>query len=1109
MNTHAKKSLIAASLLGAVGLIAWVIAGIPDTFDPSAQPVGYVGQPAISGQPLYTGSTVANDTRLYAIDYDGSDWSGDLHSYHLSPSGSIVKTDDWTGGASANIDVQSWNATTGTARKIITRDPVANTNIQFRWATGAGITSTLSLAQRTLIDPPNAPAGHADSKLFDYLRGDRSNEAPHGSNYRTRSTVLGDIIHSTPIYCPATNDSADPSCTVATVFVGANDGMLHAINTTDGSERFAYVPSLLIATAGVTSGISKLVDLTSSAYNHENFVDGRMDLRRFGNQTILAGALGSGGQGLFGLDVTNSGPATETAAASNSTPGKIVLWEITNATTNFANLGYTYGQPVLRTLSDGTNALIVGNGYGNSGNYKASLFIINPLTGALLHEIVTTDNTPTSTNRNGLSSPTLDGNNEYAYAGDLNGNLWKFHLVGDYAVTKLYTTNPAQPITMAPGLGDHPTGVGLMVTFVTGQMLLPGDATDTSTYYAYGIWDGAPANNTTLLTQTLTEQSYTTVTPAIRVRTATNNAPDWTAGHNLGWQTALPIGGERVVGDGAYVAPGNVFLFMSTNPTINATPPAPDGENWWMQLNSFTGGDVGSIRFDLDGNGSFTSADQVTVGGTTLSPVGRFMGGGRRSQLTAINASTFVVYQSNYDKNAGDAPIADAGVSGGHFDYDIYYYSSTTGVTVYTPTSDTVTNGPFCLKSTDVDNEVDGLSPTYCKTAAPYNFPAGYGYMTDFTPGAVCGGTKAGTNQQMITCATYTTSQTNGSTYTDAKHVHQYDDIYNVTGVNMLHPSDASFKVTNMKTFVTTPSQQFKILVMNQFLNPAAKLAVGPNATEESVKTYGSLASQTDPAALLAGLTNYTVGNIGTFIFDLPKTAFQSKDWWGSGGDGQLRAGLIPTQTGCVNHVGTSGQTDSSSSTSAYGNVRSDGALTFQLIDPLTPASALEMNYISNGVGDVRYGWRVKQSEFALWVFGEYTTFWHHPNGKCLGQTGWVQNPPQVAATPPGNATPAPGAADPTGNFGGPGGSDPTVTSTVTNKDGSITTTYSNGTVVITYPDGSTKTTTSDGNVTWTIPGIDTGGVVDTTGGMGGTGGGGVVAPGLTSGRISWRELRR
>jgi hypothetical protein len=324
----------------------------------------------------------------------------------------------------------------------------------------------------------------------------------------------------------------------------------------------------------------------------------------------------------------------------------------------------------------------------------------------------------------------------------------------------------------------------------------------------------------------------------------------------------------------------------------------------------------------------------------------------------------------------------------------------------------------------------------------------------------------------------------------------------------MLHPSDASFKVNNMNTFVADPSVPFKILVMNQFLNPAAKLAIGPNAAEESVKTYGNMASQTDPQALLNGLTTYTVGNIGTFVFNLPKTAFQSRDWWGSGGDGQLRAGLIPTQTGCVNHPGTTGQTDTQVS-NPPGGVRSDGAFTLQLIKTTTPASALEYNYVSNGVGDVRYGWRVKASAFTDWVLGEYTTFWHHPNGFCYGQTGWVQNPPQVTTSPVPPQTPAAGAADPNGTFGGPGGSDPTVVSTVTNKDGSTTTTYSNGTIVITYADGSTKTTTSDGTVTYTTPGIDTGGVVDTSGGMGGLGGTGVAAPGLTPGRISWRELRR
>ena len=91
------------------------------------------------------------------------------------------------------------------------------------------------------------------------------------------------------------------------------------------------------------------------------------------------------------------------------------------------------------------------------------------------------------------------------------------------------------------------------------------DKADTSIHYAYGIWDGAPSRNTTLQSQTLNEYTYTGITPNVRVRTATNNALDWTT--HKGWQTALPSGGERIVGDGALIS-NSVFVFMSTNPTI-------------------------------------------------------------------------------------------------------------------------------------------------------------------------------------------------------------------------------------------------------------------------------------------------------------------------------------------------------------------------------------------------------------------------------------------------------------------------------------------------------------------------------------------------------------
>ena len=684
MNAQKRNFLTALVLLPTIFGLITVFATA--AFDPDSQPIGYVGQPAVSSNIVTSGTE-----KLYAIDYSSQDWSGDLHNYSLSSTGAIGATDNWSGGAAAQIDLQDFD----TGRKIVTWSGSAG--IPFRWAG----TPSLSSAQKTALDSVTAATSATSSPILDYVRGDISNQNPNGLKYRSRSNVLGDIIHSTPVYW---NDGTNK-----TVFVGANDGMLHAINAEDGKERFAYIPSVLI---------SKLSALTNVSYTHKYYVDGRMDIHKFGSQTILAGALGAGGKGLFGLDVTNAAATSESDAASK------ILWEITNASSGFANLGYTYGAPTLLTLPNGTSALVVGNGYNNTGNGHASLFLINASTGALIQEIDTGSGSTSSPN--GLSSPSFwdtngDGKKDVAYAGDIDGHLWKFSLVSPYTVTLLHTTSPAQAITMAPGIKEHPLG-GRMATFVTGRMLTDADKTDNATHYAYGIWDGAPVANTALLTQTLTEATYSTVTPTIRVRTATSNVPDWTL--HMGWKTALPIGGERIVGDGAVVT-GSVFLFMSTNPTISPTA-KPPGENWWMQLNALTGGGSGSVLFDLNKDGAFTSADQVTGG---LNPVGRNMGGGVRSQLIALSAQGYDVYQSNYDKNGSPPPVTSTvtgsrGVSGGHFDFDIYCY-------------------------------------TNCKTVGIAGAPGAKPFQ-------------------------YTATDAKGLFFT---HNHEYDDSYDVTGVDMLNPS--------------------------------------------------------------------------------------------------------------------------------------------------------------------------------------------------------------------------------------------------------------------------------------------------------------------------------
>jgi len=115
---------------------------------------------------------------------------------------------------------------------------------------------------------------------------------------------------------------------------------------------------------------------------------------------------------------------------------------------------------------------------------------------------------------------------------------------------------------------------------------------------------------------------------------------------------------------------------------------------------------------------------------------------------------------------------------------------------------------------------------------------------------------------------------------------------------------------------------------------------------------------------------------------------------------------LMPTKTGCVNNsaTGTIGP--------APNLLNHNGALNFQVVKDTTPDSAIQL---ADAAGDPKYGYRVKNgADRTNYLLGEWTTFWHHPNGLCLGDPGWVKNPPQDPTAFAGTPTaPVAGSGDP------------------------------------------------------------------------------------------------
>lgn len=624
-------------------------------------------------------TSIQAGTLVYQAKFDSKDWSGTLLALPVQGDGSIGAV-QWD--ASLLVPAPA-------ARRIYTHN--GTTGIVFNSCAGASnavVKAALDLNAAGVND------GGCVNRM-NWLRGQSV------VGYRSRPTVngvsvlMGDIINSDPAYVhsedfgyanlpngtpgqasyaafvtgKATNVNRPPM-----VYVGANDGMLHAIRADigagdSGREQFAYIP------AGVLGNLSKL---TSPTYTHAYYVDGAPSSGdAFLNntwKTVVLGGLNAGGNTVYALDVTNPVAFTEAQ----------VMWEYTEA-----DMGKTYSQPQIARLNNGQWAAIFGNGY-NSINEHPYLYIVNLETGALMKKIAAGALCATPPCSNGLSTPVLlDTNNDRivdaVYAGDLKGNMWKFDLSAAnvnawnvaFAGSPLFVARnavgTAQPITAQPKVSTHANG-GYMVYFGTGRYLsnnlADNDLTNLAIQTFYGIWDNGAAIATTdrseLQAQTITfhgqvqkvDPNGNTVTTD--VRTSSQNPVDWLV--KKGWYMDLlePSGvprGERVVSTPIVVA--NRVIFVTLIP--NTDPCSPGGESWLMEINTLTGAALNDSVFDLDNNDQFDANDLVN--GSVASGVKSSVGISKTPVW--LNKNADIAFKELSGTSGGIATIKNKGLGGG------------------------------------------------------------------------------------------------------------------------------------------------------------------------------------------------------------------------------------------------------------------------------------------------------------------------------------------------------------------------------------------------------------------------------------------------------------
>jgi len=603
---------------------------------------------------------VAGDNFAYVAQYTTGLWHGDLQAREIDlVTGALSADVEWSArtelGSKVDDDSDSRNIYTFDGAAADNLKEFTEDNLDDEIAAGYfrsdGTNPAGALTQYGTWDDDQEDAA-TDGAMIDFIRGQSGNEDDDGNGiFRDRTYALGDIVDTAPVYvgrpkfrygdggyAAFANAMADRD---PVVYVGANDGMLHAFDAETGEELWAYIPSVVIP---------KLHKLADAGYgnNHEFFVDGPItvgDAFDTGDdvwKTVLIGGLGRGGRAFYALDVTD--PDDPKA-----------LWEF--GTAQDSDMGYSYGNPVLtKRASDGRWVVVFASGYNNSGpgDGKGRLYVLDAFTGAKLQEIVTS-NAVTDPNVSGIAkinnfvaSSLVDNSTQYVYGGDFGGSLWRFDLTAGSS-QRLGSTSSVVgdlPITVRPELARVRDGNGVLhrvVYFGTGRYLGlsdldPDSPSATVAQAMFAVKDtGADLGVLTDDAALLVEQ---TMDVDDSPRTISDPQPvDWAV--NNGWYLNTPVG-ERMNVDPRLQL--GTFVIVANQP--NEDYCTVGGVSWLYTVDYKSGGPVVTQR-------------DMAVG----EPVGNSIATGLTLIRLPTNKLIAVVTQADTTVRAMEVPAAP-GVAG-------------------------------------------------------------------------------------------------------------------------------------------------------------------------------------------------------------------------------------------------------------------------------------------------------------------------------------------------------------------------------------------------------------------------------------------------------------
>ena len=380
---------------------------------------------AISGRLTFTTPAVMSDVTRNNFVYQSTfeytkntQWKGSLKKYKLNSDGSF--------GAVQWDAADKLNAKSASSRNIWT--PEISTGIN-------NFTTSNRDALKSRMFPSQSPTDTEVENLINFIRGVDTYDQD-GDNNKTESIhKLADIYHSDLIIvgkpeAPSIDDGSINSQKKDSyyrlqnnynnfkngstcggpcinrkeiVYAGANNGILHAFDASNGEELWGYIPPNVLGNfekipsskANSTNAIYGIdgSPVVKDIYFDDTPNDGTTNPRW---RTILLSGLGSGGKGLFAIDVTNPNNPTHLFAINHNGSDQVIQHWGTNTFKNefgyrsgsidskydYRKLGETWSTPrIIRIKVSGKDKWVAVFGGGYNGavnpNYGSAVFVMD------------------------------------------------------------------------------------------------------------------------------------------------------------------------------------------------------------------------------------------------------------------------------------------------------------------------------------------------------------------------------------------------------------------------------------------------------------------------------------------------------------------------------------------------------------------------------------------------------------------------------------------------------------------------------------------------------------------------------------------------------------